>query len=197
MRHRKDNKRKWGVIITTAIIVFSMIFSIFAIVIDNQSQSIPQYNKHSFTLTEYGYRTKVADKYLDFYYYPTDIERITIDATIVNTLKNSEGIAVVFNPNDNITANLEYIDLIRYELPLQLDKTIYFGITEQSSRYGLQILGCENSTEMYPLILINISSNTSFVKSQEYPGCFIMNAKLKDLIAARDRMIYSYYGIMS
>jgi hypothetical protein len=197
MKHKKDNKKKIGVIVMTSIIVLSMVFSIFAIMIDNQSQSVPQYNKHSFVMTNTGYQTKISGKYVNFNYYPTDIERITMDLGVIDLLKNSQGIAIIFNPNDNTSTNLQYIDLIRYELETQLDKTTYFGITEESSNYNLPIISCANATETYPFILINISSTTSFVKSTKYPGCIIMNAKLKELIAAKDRLVYSYYGIMS
>jgi len=196
MRHKKNNK-KWGVIITTAIIVFSMVFSIFAIVVDNQSQSVPQYNKHSFVMTDTGYKTKISGKYQNFYYYPTDIERIPLDSDIVTMLQNSQGVAIVFNPLDNTTSNLEYIDLIRYDFQSQFNKTTYFGVTMQSNNYVLPVVNCANSTEAFPFILINISSNTSIVKSKDYPGCIIMNGKLKELMATKDRLLYSYYGIMS
>ncbi len=196
MKKRNDNKKKWGVIITTSIIVFSMVFSIFAIMIDNQSQGVPDYNKHSFVMTNDGYKTKISGKYLNFYYYPTDIEYIQLDSSITTMIKNSQGIAIAFNPNDTID-NLQYIDLIRYDLQTQLDKPTYFGMTQKSSSYELAVVGCANSTIEFPIIIINASASTEFVRSSENPSCIIMNGKLKSLMATKDRLVYSYYNVMT
>ena len=178
-------------------IAFIMVASIFAIVIDNQSQSVPEYNKHKFILGTVGYKTKINSKYVEFYNYPSDLERVPLDQDIIAKLKNSQGVAFVFDPEDNVTDNLQYIDLIRYDIQTQLDKPTYFGITVNSSKYSLPIINCANATVAFPFVLINISTNTSFSVSSEYPNCIIMNARLKELLAAKDRLIYTYYGIMS
>jgi hypothetical protein len=197
MRERKNNKKKWMGILVAAIIVFSMVISIFAVVVDNQSQSLPDYNKHSFMNTNNGYKTKINGKYIEFYNYPSDLERITIETGVMAKIKNSQGMAFIFNPEEPVVDNLQYIDLIRYDLQSQLDKPTYFGITQNSTKYTLPIIGCANATAEFPLILINVSSNTSFYVSEEYPNCIIMNAKLRDLLAAKDRLVYTYYGVMN
>jgi hypothetical protein len=205
MRHDKyeKNKKRMGIILTVAI-AFIMIISIFAIVIDNQSQSLPNYNKHSFVSATNGYKTKINGTYMDFYYYPTDLEQIPISSDIISKLKNSQGIGFIFNPEDNVQDNLQYIDTIRYDLEQQIDKPWYFGITQNSTKYNLTVvtdysfpvIDCENATEIFPLILVNTSLNTSFIESSNNPNCIIMNAKLRDLLAAKDRLVYTYYGVM-
>jgi len=82
-------------------------------------------------------------------------------------------------------------------LQSELDKPTYFGIITNSTKYTLPVVVCANATAEFPLIMINISSNTSFYVSQEYPNCIIMNAKLKELLAAKDRLVYTYYGVMN
>jgi len=197
MRDKKDNKKKWMGILVAGIIVFSMIISIFAIVVDNQSQTTPDYKTHSFMTTNTGFKTKINGKYFDFYNYPTDLERIPLDASVLAKIKTGQGMAFIFDPTDNTTDDLQYIDLIRYDLQTQMDKPTYFGITENSTKYSLPVLSCANSTAEFPLVLINISSDTSFYSSQDYPNCIIMNGKLKELLADKDRLVYTYYGIMT
>jgi len=205
MKQDKYEKRKKRMsIIMTIGIAFIMVASIFAIVIDNQNQGVPDYNKHSFVSTNTGYKTKINGTYMDFYYYPTELEQISLSSDIITRLRNGRGIGFIFDPEDNAVDNLQYVDTIRYELGLQIDKPLYFGITKNSSKYNLPvvttysfpIIDCINATEMFPLIQITTSLNTSFVESPENPNCIIMNAKFKDLLAAKDRLVYTYYGIM-
>ncbi len=197
MKHKKDNKKKWMGIIIASIIVFSMVISIFAVVVDNQDQSIPKYNKYSFIATDNGYKTKINDKYMEFYNYPSELEDIPLSEDISSKLKNSQGIGIIFDPEEEIADNLQYIDLIRYELQLQIDKPIYFGATKNSTKYSLPYVGCESATAEFPLIVINMSINTSFTVSDSNPDCIIMNAKLREILAAKDRLLYTYYGVMN
>jgi hypothetical protein len=211
---KKDNyekrKKRISIIFTVGIAII-MVASIFAIVIDNQSQGLPQYNKHSFVLTNAneltgtnGYKTKINGTFQEFYYYPSDLERINLSSNIITTIKNGQGIGFIFNPEENLTDNLQYIDVIRYELQSQIDKPVYFGITQNSSKYdlpvatkySLPIVDCDSATAQFPLILINTSLDTSFIESTNNPNCIIMNAKLRELLAAKDRLVYSYYDIM-
>jgi len=193
----EKRKRRTNIIVTV-IVAFLMVASIFAIVLDRQTQDSTDYNSHSFVITDTGYKTKINGKYMDFYYFPGDVERIGIEPGIMTKVKNAQAIAFIFDPNDNVTDDLLYIDTMRYDLQTQLDKPVYFGIINSSSKYTtLPVINCANATAYLPLILINISVNTEFNISKEYPNCIIMNGKLKDILALKDRFVYTYYGIMS
>jgi len=201
MRKHTDNKKRWTVIIVSALIVFSMVFSIFAIMIDNQDQSL-SYNKYKFLMTSTGYKTKISGNYMEFYYYPTDLERINISDNMMYFIKSSQGFAFIFDPNDTTTDNLQYIDVLRYDAQMQFNKSVYFGITQESEKYALPIVSCANASSEFPFIMINTTAGanngtTAFTVSEENPYCFVMNARLKDLLAAKDRIVYTYYGIMT
>jgi len=190
------NKKRTNIIFTVGI-AFIMIASIFAIVLDNQSQGSNDYNKHTILSSGNGYKTKINGKYMEFYYYPGDLERIPLSADVMAKIKNSQGVAFIFDPTENVSDNLQYIDVIRYDLQTQMDKPTYFGITKNSTKYTLSIVTCANATQAFPFILINMSTDTGFNVSTDNPNCIIMNAKLRDLLAAKDRLIYTYYGVMT
>ena len=196
---RYEKRKKKFNIIMTVVVGFLMVASIFAFVLfdTGQTTSSMTYNSKTFTTTNSGYRTKISGKYMDFYYFPSELERINLDPSIISMVKNSQGIAFVFDPNDNTTDDLTYIDTIRYDLQTQMDKPTYFGISGNSPNYNLPIISCENSTAIVPFFIINISTETSFNLSQKYPYCVTMNGKLKDILALKDRLVYTYYGIMS
>jgi hypothetical protein len=173
-----------------------MVFSIFAIMVDNQSQSTPSYNKHSFVKTDTGYKTKVNGAYMNFYYYPSELERINLSKDIMTMIKESKGMAFIFNPEDNISNNLQYVDAVRYDLTQQIGSSVFFGITQESDKYSLSVVDCRNATKEFPFVMMNYSADTGFYQSSENPYCIIMNAKFMELTAAKDRFVYTYYGIM-
>jgi hypothetical protein len=202
MKKRAEEKKKWPIILVAGFIMFSMIISIFAIVLDNQSSSVPDYNKNSFVVTTNGYKTEINGKYMDFYYHPLDVESIKFDKYITYQLQGMSGLGIVFDPNQNITDNLIYIDVFRYDLQMQLDKDLYYGILNASEKYpNIPVVNCSVATPEYPLIVINTNitnsdRNTMFSISEENSNCIILNAKLRDLLAAKDRLVYTYYGVM-
>ncbi|HEY9702917.1 MAG TPA: hypothetical protein V6C58_10750, partial [Allocoleopsis sp.] len=177
MKKNKDEKKKWPIILIAGFIVFSMIISIFAIVLDNQTNSIPDYNDNSFVLTTNGYKTKINGEYKDFYYHPLDIENIKFDKYITYQLQGMSGLGIVFDPNQNISDNLIYIDVFRYDLGMELDKPTYAGILNASDKYpNTPVVNCSVATPEYPLIVINTDitisdRNTMFEVSSENPNC--------------------------
>jgi hypothetical protein len=198
MRKNRDNKKRWTVILVAGFIVFSMVISIFAIVLDNQSGGTPNYNKNSFVATDYGFKTKIDGKYMDFYYHPIELERIVMDENTAKLFRESSGVAFIFNPNDNASNNLQYVDAFRFDLRLQMrENPIFFGITQESDKYDLPIIDCLNATINFPFVLMNFSSETGFYPSEDNPYCIILNGKFMELMAAKDRFVYTYYGVMN
>ncbi len=204
MKQDKREKRKQRVnIIMTIIVGVLMVASIagYAIIDNGSVSGNLKYNKNSFSVIQdnYGnsyYRTKINNKYMDFYYYPSDIERINYSSDITPLLKNSQAVVFAFDPNDNSSDDLVFIDTIRYDLGQQLDKPTYFGILNASSNYQLPVISCMNASYYTPMFIINISTDTGFEASSGNPYCIYMNAKLKDILAAKDRIVYTYYGVM-
>jgi hypothetical protein len=195
---RYEQRKKRTNIIITIIVAFLMVASIFAFVITDLGQQGNEltYNKYTFQTVNNIYRTKINGNYMDFQYFPADLERINITQDIVNRLMNAKGMIIVFNPNESVD-NLQYIDFARLDMSNQLSTPIGFAITKPSSLYsGLPVLGCQNSTTELPFIMINISSSSDFILDNAYPNCIIMNAELKDIVALKDRLVYRLLGVM-
>jgi len=188
---QKNNSKKY-VIIMAVFICLSMIVSIFAVVLDNPENNL-SYGKYNFKVTDNGYKTKIDGKYYDFQYFPSELESINMSASTRDTIKNSQMVIIVFDP-DSGQDNLIYTDFTRFDLVAQLGKPVGFGVTNMSSQYAFNLLDCNNASKPVPIILINISSVPSIYESGD--GCIIMNARLKDIVAAKDRLLYSVLGVM-
>jgi len=195
MKNRKDNK-KMLVIIFAIIVTLSMVGSIFGIILDNYQTNKIKYGKYSFTSTNAGtYNVKINGKMMTFQYFPSELERIPFDAGIKDKLLNSQAFVLLFDPVQS-NDSLQFIDLMRYELPNQISKQVIFGITRESDKYIMPVLSCDNATATVPFVIVHDSINTSITFDPLNNNCIIMNARLLDVIAAQDRMVYTLNGVM-
>ncbi len=194
---KKNKEKKTGIILMAIFISLLMILSIFGIVLDNITSSDNfEYGKQKFTQTENGYSTKINNKQMSFYYFPSEIEHINISEDIINKLNNAQLVVFLFNPNA-ANEQLQYVDAARFDLEQQSNIPIYSGITESSELYPtLPVLSCENASVQTPFIILNISSSAGFAADETNPDCIIMNARLKDIIILQERLIYGLYGII-
>jgi hypothetical protein len=194
----KKNNKKTYVVILAVIVAISMVVSILSVVVDNQQNDLT-YNKYTFQVVTLNdgqyYRTKINDKMMDFTYFPSELEDINISSSIVTQLQQAQAIAFVFDPSID-KDNLVYADYARYDMQNKLTVPMIFGVTNSSDTYALPILDCVNATSGIPFLKLNISVERSIVTDQNYPNCIIMNAKLKDIIALKDRITYTIYGVM-
>ncbi|MGV8150711.1 MAG: hypothetical protein ACP5NV_03220 [Candidatus Woesearchaeota archaeon] len=188
---RKEKPRKIGIILITLFIALSMILSIFAIVLDNQGNNL-KYNNQKFTITDTGYKTKINDKFYTFQHFPSELERINLSKDTVDLIKNSQAIAIFFDPTASLD-DLTYIDYSRFAFDEAIDVPVYFGVTQESDTYALPVISCANATFEMPFILINVSDDTGIKRDG---NCIIMNAKLRETIALEERIVYQIFGIM-
>ena len=173
-----------------------MVVSLFAIYIDNSQNDIVYYGKQKFIITNDGYMTKINNTKFIMQYLPSEVERINLSQEITNKRNSSVYTVFLFDPNQDPN-NLLYIDMIRYDLSTQMPRGTYFAITQTSENYSLPVLNCNNSTADLTFILINSSADTGFGIDKDNPNCIIMNAKYKELLASKDRIVYTMNNIMN
>lgn len=192
MKKKKSNR---SAIIITILISAFMILSVFEVVLFyNPGTDQLKYGKYSFNTVQSGYQVKANGKYYVFDYFPSDVEQINLSPSISSQLKNAQALIFSFNPEESAD-NLQYVDTLRYELSQQSPIPIIAAVTNISLNYsGLPVLTCTNATNLVPVILLNISADTSISQND---NCIIMNAKLKQIVAAKDRIVYSMLGIMN
>lgn len=188
---RKEKNKKIGVIIVTVFIALTMVLSIFAIVLDNQNNSL-KYNGYKFLQSNEGYKVKVNDKTYTFQYYPTQLENFNFSQNANDVLSNSVAIAILFDPNST-QDDLTYIDYARFNFDDRTDKPVYFGVTQESETYLFPVLSCDNATAEIPFLVFNISTETSIVQEN---NCIILNARLLEIMAVEERVSYQMLGVM-
>jgi hypothetical protein len=189
---RQEKKKFKKEFIITGILAGVMILSVFGIMFGSfGSQSQKQtYNEFSFKSTNQGWLLD-EDKEMYFDYLPDQLETVVVSEEVKN-LFGAPIFTIVFNPNSE---SIEQIEKTRLKLAQHLmpEKAILYSITEENELYSLPLMTCENSTQEFPVILIQ---EANFTEISNQDSCIIINARPMEIQAAAERLVYSWLGII-
>jgi hypothetical protein len=189
-KKKEKSKQIW----MSVIIAGLMVFSVFGVLLSNQTSNELRYGKFKFTQVGNYYVTKISGKEIPFYTLPLEAETINISSIVTNTIKESYFVTLAFDPNSG-AENLPVIELARFDLTQYLDgKIVSSAVTNLSSEYAsLPLADCTNATLKTPVIIFNISNTAGVVDAD---SCIYLNGKGRDILRLRDRILYSYYGVI-
>jgi hypothetical protein len=188
-RERRSEKTKQ--IIIGVVIALIMILSTFGIIIGSQSSGL-QYGTYKFEVVNNQYVTKINNQQMSFYFFPSQVDYINLSSAITNKLKESYFVMITFNPDDK--SNLPVVELIRFDFSQLLGKVAYSGVLAPSEQYAeLPVITCANATLQTPVILFNVTDTPSIIDEN---NCIYLNARGTDFLMLRDRILYSYFGVI-
>jgi len=188
-REKKSDKAKQ--VVMGIVIALIMVLSTFGIIIGNQTSSL-SYNGYKFQLNGNQYATKINGKEMIFYSLPSQSDFINVSSSIPNKIKESYIVMLTFNPADKV--NIQIIELVRFDLSQSLNKVILDGVLNVSTDYpSLPLITCANATLKTPVIIMNMSDTPGIV---DIDNCIYLNARGTEFLRMRDRLLYSYYGVI-
>ncbi len=190
----------------TGLIVFLMVSSILGIISNRNSDESGrlEYNGYDFSLVNNRWQVKVDGQTYTFDYHPTELENLNVSPQALAKIITSPIVYFTFDPG---WKDSSYLDLLR----LQFDTTIpaKYGIQFVSAvttnetvvdykgreiSYDLPIVTCQDAGGMVPVIYAVESNETSMLLDGQ---CIVMSVSSgNDLWRMRDRILYTYLGIM-
>ena len=196
MRRNEERKEKQKQIWMGIILVAVMVFSIFGIMVGNDSSTL-RYGNYKFQIgSDNKVYTEVSNGNLvGFRYLPQDLENITLPEGTIQLLRNAPIIVTTFNPNYEKTWVLTHLETIEFEMSKELEgKYIYNGVTEASEAYvSFPMINCSNATQQQPVIYFEISNETSITTQN---SCIILKSDDTGFYVLKDRLLYSYFGVI-
>lgn len=193
-RREKKNRRIiiWVSIFMLGLMVFSTVGYIFA---GTTSTSVRQYGKTFHQVTDdsgnvIGWNLKINGEQKFFYSLPEDVANINVPTGMMDELRASKDIVILFDPTDNNTA---LYDNMRLDLMDAISKQQTSAITKNSTIYNLPVLNCSSVAPGYPFILLT-DGNLSITTQN---GCYVLAGSQNDYRSLRDRLVYGYYEILS
>jgi hypothetical protein len=189
-RKKEKSKQVWMSIIIAGL----MVFSVFGVLLSNNTSEL-RYGKFKFKQNNNYYTTKINGNDMPFYTLPPEASAINLSSIITNKLKESYFIILTFDPNSG-KENLPMIELARFDFTQYLGgKIVYSAVTNASAEYSsLPVMNCANATLQTPVLIFNISNTVGIV---DVDNCIYLNGKGMDIIRMRDRILYSYNGVIT
>jgi hypothetical protein len=189
-RERKNDKRKQ--IILSIVLSAVMIFSVFGVMIGSFTNNEMSYKGHRFEIKGNKYVTKINGNEMEFDYLPQITESINLSNDTATKIKSAYVLMITFDPSQE--SNLPVMELVRFDLSQKLGKIVLSGVMSNSEQYqNFSIITCENATQQSPVIVLNMSDNTSIIDAG---NCIYLNARGSEFLRLRDRILYSYYGVI-
>jgi len=197
MKRIEDRKEKIKKIWMSVILAGIMVFSGFAIMVGNSQQSL-KYNNFKFVQgNDQRIYTEVSEgKMVGFRYFPSDLQNISVPSEAVKLLNDSQVITVTFNSSYDKEWVLGYFETIEFELAQDLnDKIFVKGVTEQSEAYAaFPIMDCSSATAQKPVVYFEIVKNQTNITVEN--NCIIFKSDEYGFYALKDRLLFSYFGVM-
>ena len=192
---RQDLKRdRRNKLLIGLIVIFLMVTSIFGLIVGQSpaSELITEleYKDYTFKIEEPFYLLTLGGNEYRFYYFPTDV--LNISTEVVNIIENSYYFAFLFDPEGG---DLEFVNQAVYDLTNYFEaneKATATGITQNSTRYELPVISCDDATPQVPVLYFNVSNETSINVEQ---SCIILNSNREGFLKIRDSLIYKLLGV--
>ena len=175
---------------------FLMIASIagFALNFVSGGGNVQKYNGFKFVYRGQNWQTQINGKTHDFFFFPGELEYITLAKDVNNFLKKDHKvITVTYDQNSTIASNLaEAQYILEQEL---LDKITVTRALTNNTGTQLPKADCVDATEKNPVIKL-AEGNESIVKLEN--NCLTLQAvNLNDLYETTERISYAALGVMN
>jgi hypothetical protein len=175
-----------------------MVFSMFAYFITSpDSANQLEYGDYEFEYRDLGggagvLVTDINGQEIEFQSLPVQVTGLQMDSAVVPLLRSAGQIALS-SPTNLSPEDGAMVDYARLQLGLSIPR-MFNAMLEEDERYQLPVLGCEQATPQMP-VMVFAYSNTTGVEVEG--SCIIVNGEARDLMRAKDRIIFEYYDILN
>lgn len=158
-----------------------------------KGSSVSEYNGFRFKERGNAYSTKINGKEIYFYSLPSKAESINMSDEAVYAMKSTKMVYMTSDPESKYKSS---IGKIEYDLMKNLAaEGIYpvFAFTDEN-QYNITQITCSNATEVIPVLFFANSSSTEITYEN---SCIILEGQSDyDFYILKDRLMYSFYGII-
>ncbi len=199
-KSKKEPKSKIGLYLAIFLTVV-MVGGVAGILLDNPGTSQTySFGKYTFKPSNGQFTTSINGKTITFNYLPQQVQSINASPEVIDAIRNAQGFILSFNPNQNITEQLQVMDLLRFDFTNAVvdtyknTKPVYMAVTQNTPLYNLSVITCENSSAAVPVILMDYSNETSITFNN---NCIIISATSEyDMVTIDDYLRYVLYGVI-
>jgi hypothetical protein len=197
---RRNKKQSWFSTknVVSLFFILLMATSILAIWQGSgaDSSGLEPYNDHDVTIKGSSYLIETDYGDVKGYTYPSYLETIDLEAWQIARIRNVNSVVVLFDPDD---VGISYVDVLRSHLAssdlANLGIMVSFAITDKHEAYAYEVMDCVSVPEGTLYL-----RTTELAQTQIYmqDNCLVLEgATGQDLVYAKDRLVYTLYGVMN
>ncbi|MGV8169167.1 MAG: hypothetical protein ACP5N3_03870 [Candidatus Nanoarchaeia archaeon] len=202
---RRERRRKRNVIIIGLVMVFLMVFSMLAVIVNNpDAQNDLTYNGYEFTVKDMDggqvVVTKVNGQEYFFYTLPQDALRMMENATGVQELVSANTLIFAKEPlglGVQATSEQLYYNLLIYDLKSYSGKSVLSGISEKEDFSSEKVYDCGYASASSTVVLMKRGTFASLNMTKVEPYCFEFRSSGGDVLVLRDYLLYKSLGIIA
>ncbi len=187
-------RKKWGLIIFLVFIMIGTSFSFVFFGFSGVSEKV-RHNGFKFTYlpSQRIWMASINDRSTAFAFLPEEVMDINMTSGIGERMRDRLEIDATYDFNSTFK---ESIALAFHQLSLTLNEhEVYLrqGATSNNS-FKLPIIDCSHASQSVPVVYFRQSNSTGINLEG---NCIIANAASNsDVIKAKDRLVYEYFGII-
>jgi len=190
IQHRQEQRRK---VLVSVVLAALMVMSGFGVYLSNQQSRAPVVKDFGvkFRVDPSGrfYEAELGGRDIPFYYLPSAVSSLRLaDKSL---LGDADAVVVSFDP-DVSPRNLQFLDVVRFDIAQYFQKPVIQAVGMPSSFYSLPVIGCVNASASVPVIFFNVSEKPR-VRVDGY--CVVASANMTGFLELRDALLYDQYGV--
>jgi hypothetical protein len=196
---RRNKKESWLSTKNMVSLFFIMLMATSILAIWQGAGSDPNglepYNGYDIVIEGSSYSIESDIGEVRGYTYPSYLETITLEDWQLASFQEAGIVVILFDPTDEA---ISYIDVLRSHLASRdlygLGKQAGFAITQESDDYLYDVMDC-TTAPAGTLYLRTTAAATTQIYLED--NCLVLEgASGQDLVYAKDRLVYTLYGIM-
>lgn len=144
-----------------------------------------------------------ADKQdVTFFNTPETALLVNADPEALAQLKSTIQFYFTFDPNE---VQLQAIDTIRFDMnrylttdfSIAVGNAILTNETNNTAYLSYNTITCANATKYIPVVVLQMGNVTAISRNATSSSCIIATAERSgDMLLLRDRILYSFYGVL-
>jgi len=205
---KEERRKRWAQIAIGLFIIVIMVLSIVQIA-DYQNAGGVEYNGYTFEQSPEGIAVKLEKKTITVQSFPLErngsvfqlqnlyggVIPITTVPGIAPLVQDADYVIVLFDPNTG-AEQLQFLDYARFELSKELPNMVS-AVTQNSTAYpALPVVACEQAGGGYVVVEMKLVNETNVTFTRE-GDCLTVTGDPYGLLAAKDYLLLSYYGVIT
>ncbi|MBR9700458.1 hypothetical protein GOV11_01170 [Candidatus Woesearchaeota archaeon] len=131
---------------------------------------------------------------VEFQNLPTQVGHLDVDPAAITLMQMAPQVGLVADPQMELE-DASFVDYARLQLQLAMPGKAFNAMLVDDDRYSLPVMNCSRANSAMPLIIFNLSNESTSVTTDGY--CISLKGSGREMMQLKDRIIFEYHGLLA